>query len=155
LKKEWLLLLPLLLLVSCQERGPAGGTGGTGGERTALEASPLYRHFVKIRPGKAALIWAFRDLNADGCTDLLVIYSVAPGKNAMLAVLDRGGDCIATNEVPAPVSDQTIVFRDIDEKPPVEFIVQGMKGTKVGYAVYRIENGRLVDLFSEGMDACC
>jgi len=37
----------------------------------------------------------------------------------------------------------------------MEFIVQGSKGNKTGFAVFRIENNQLVDLFGEGMEDCC
>jgi len=55
----------------------------------------------------------------------------------MLVVLGKPGAYQCTNEVPAPVSNQVITFKDIDDKPPLEFIVQGMKGANVGYAIYR------------------
>jgi hypothetical protein len=152
LKKGWLLLLPLLFLCSCQDRELAGQSTG---KRTALEASPLYRHFTNNHPGKEILVWAFGDLNGDNRDDLIIIYRVSEEKNAMRVVLDGDGTFTITNDVPAPISNQVITFRDIDAKPPMEFIVQGMKGTKIGYAVYRIEKGRLIDLFGEGMDGCC
>ena len=60
-----------------------------------------------------------------------------------------------TNEVPAPVSNQVITFKDIDDKPPLEFIVQGMKGSNLGYAIYRVEGSILENLFGEGMEDCC
>jgi hypothetical protein len=37
----------------------------------------------------------------------------------------------------------------------MEFIVQGMKGANVGYAIYRLEGTKLEDLFGEGMKDCC
>lgn len=73
----------------------------------------------------------------------------------MRVILSTDGTYTITNDVPAPVSNQTITFKNIDDKPPMEFIVQGMKGANMGYAVYRIENSKLVDLFSEGMAGCC
>ena len=73
----------------------------------------------------------------------------------MCVVQDFRGQYRLTNEVPAPVSDQTIELKDIDEEPPMEFIVQGRKGAKVGFAIFRIEDGELVDLFGEGMEDCC
>jgi hypothetical protein len=57
--------------------------------------------------------------------------------------------------VPAPVSNQVITFKDIDDKPPLEFIVQGMKGSNLGYAIYRVEGSILENLFGEGMEDCC
>ena len=152
MKKEWLLILTLFGVIACQNRIPAGQAATN---RAVLQASPLYRHFAGLHPGKEALVWAFKDVDNDGRDDLILIYRVDGKKNAMRVVLNAGGTYAITNDVPAPVSNQTITFKDIDEKPPVEFIVQGMKGAKVGYAVYRIEKGRLVDLFGKGMDECC
>jgi hypothetical protein len=73
----------------------------------------------------------------------------------MLVVLDIKGGYQCTNEVPAPVSNQVITFKDIDDKPPLEFIVQGMKGANIGYAIYRVDGTKLEDLFGEGMKDCC
>ena len=86
---------------------------------------------------------------------MIVIYQVEAAKNMMRALLDKGDRYEFTNEVPAPVSDQVIEFKDIDEKPPLEFIVQGRKGAKIGFAIFKLVNGRLVDLFGEGMADCC
>jgi len=83
------------------------------------------------------------------------MYRVDPDHNGMRVILDFGGFYLETNEVPAPYSDQVIQFRDIDRKPPMEFIVQGARGVKMGFAVFRIEENRLVDLFGEGMRDCC
>jgi len=86
---------------------------------------------------------------------LLVMYRVSEQKNMMRVILDLDEGFLATNEVPAPIEDQIIQFKDIDKKPPMEFIVQGSKGNKTGFAVFRIENNQLVDLFGEGMEDCC
>lgn len=99
--------------------------------------------------------WAEEDLNADGRKDLVVMYRIDPDHNMMRVILDFGGTYLETNEVPAPYTDQVIQFRDIDRKPPMEFIVQGTRGVKMGFAVFRIEENRLVDLFGEGMRDCC
>lgn len=152
MKKAWFLILSLLVLIACQDKTP---TGQGGGNRTDIQTSPLYWHFMELYPGKEALAWASKDLDNDGRDDLILIYRVDKEKNAMRVILNADGTYQITNDVPAPVSNQVITFKDIDEKPPMEFIVQGMKGTKIGYAVYRIEKGKLVDLFGEGMDECC
>lgn len=133
-----------------------------GGERTGRNTAvqcdrdnaPLH-HFAARNPGRAIIKWAMRDLNDDGREDLLVIYRVDAEKNMMRVVLDLGGGFGETNEVPAPHSNQVISFRDIDGKPPVEIVVQGTKGVKFGYAVFRVEGTELTDLFGDGMDGCC
>jgi hypothetical protein len=153
MKKVWFFALLLFVLIGCQDRGtPARDISG---DCTALQRNSLYRYFARTYPGKDALMWALKDVDSDGKDDLVLIYKVSKEKNAMRVVLTGSGTYAITNDVPAPVLDQVITFKDIDGKPPMEFIVQGMKETKIGYAVYRIERGKLVDLFSEGMDECC
>lgn len=120
-----------------------------------IKKNRLYHYFVTQKPGKEVIKYAFGDLNNDGGEDLIIIYKVGKGKNMMCVILALGEKYVSTNEVPAPVSNQVIQFKNIDDKPPMEFIVQGMKGAKVGYAIFRIENGQLVDLFGEGMEDCC
>jgi hypothetical protein len=105
--------------------------------------------------GRRVLLSASADVDADGRPDLVVIYRVDGQKNAMCVVLAKPEGYRATNDVPAPVENQRITFRDIDDAPPLEFIVQGSKGAKYGYAVFRIEAGTLVSLSGHGMEDCC
>jgi hypothetical protein len=141
-----------IALVGCgekQEAPPAAGVEGSGAPNERL------RHFKTRHPAQEIVKWAEEDLNADGRADLIVMYRVDPDHNMMRVILDLGGSYFETNEVPAPYSDQVIQFRDIDRKPPMEFIVQGARGAKMGFAVFRVEENRLVDLFGEGMRDCC
>lgn len=121
----------------------------------ALQDNKMLHSFAEKHPSHAILKYAQADLNNDGQEDLIVIYQVKKGQNEMCAVLRRGADCIESNAVPAPVSDQFIQLKDIDDKPPLEFILQGRKGPKVGYAIFRVEDGKLEDLFGQGMEDCC
>lgn len=127
---------------------PDGGIG-------VSENNPALQYFTKTHPEKEVIKCASGDLNGDNIEDLVVIYRESKEKNSMLAVLYLTGQYECTNEVPAPVSNQQIQFKDIDQKTPVEFIVQGMKGANVGYAIYRVEGTKLEDLFGEGMKDCC
>lgn len=115
----------------------------------------LLQYFEQNHPGLEVIKIARNDLNEDGRDDLIVMYRASDDRNGMRVILALEEGFLATNEVPAPIEDQLIQFRDIDKKPPMEFIVQGSKGNKTGFAVYRIENNQLVDLFGEGMDECC
>lgn len=119
------------------------------------EPSPCLSFFTSTHPGKEVIKFAAADLDGDNTEDLVVIYRESGEKNSMLVVLDKKGEYLCTNDVPAPVSNQVIAFKDIDDKPPLEFIVQGMKGANFGYAIYRVEGTRLEDLFGEGMKDCC
>lgn len=93
------------------------------------------------------------DVTNDGLEDLIIIYK--SGENIRMRVLIDGKEVIFTEEVPAPIENQTIEFKDIDNKNEVEFIVKGSKRSNIGYAIYRIENNEIKDLFGEGMNECC
>lgn len=153
------LLMTLLALAA------AGGCGKTSvnevdkslTSRSSATGEPTscLSYFVLTHEGKDVIKCAVADLNGDNAEDLVVIYRESKEKNNMLVVLNLVGGYQCTNEVPAPVSNQVITFRDIDNKPPLEFIVQGMKGAYIGYAIYRVEGIHLEDLFGEGMKDCC
>jgi len=137
------------------------GCNGSGNEdppkpdQEVHNTNRLLQYFITENPGKEVIKYALKDLNNDGREDLLIIYKVGKEKNMMCVILDLGEKYVATNELPAPVSNQVIQFKDIDDKPPMEFIVHGSKGAKVGYAIFRVEKGQIVDLFGEGMADCC
>jgi hypothetical protein len=150
-----LTLIVLVSLISCSEKNRPDQGDQKNYSPALLQTNRLMRFFAEKHPQHAILKYAEADLDNDGKEDLIVIYQVAKGQNEMSVVLQRGVDCIETNSVPAPVSDQLIQFKDIDSKPPLEFIVQGRKGPKVGYAIFRVEDGKLEDLFGQGMEDCC
>lgn len=145
-------ILACLALIGC-------GDGASKEKRTQRSDdsphSAALTHFKLQNPELEVIKWAEADLNNDGRKDCVIMYRVGSEKNMMRVVLDLVSGQFDTNEVPAPISDQVIQFRDIDRKPPLEFIVQGAKGAKVGFAVFRIKDNRLVDLFGEGMEDCC
>lgn len=122
---------------------------------SVLQYNKMLRIFGENHPGFAILKYAEADLNNDAQEDMVVIYQITKDRNEMCVLLHYGEDFIESNSVPAPVSDQMIQFKNIDNKPPLEFILQGRKGSKVGYAIFRIEDGKLADLFGEGMADCC
>lgn len=157
--KEPVLLLIVLAIVAvhiaCTEKMPANASKQTDPIRLALENNPQLQFFSANHPGQPIVTYAQADLDNDGRKDLIVIYRSSESKNHMCVIRTVERRLVETNPVPAPVSDQMIQFRDIDEKPPLEFIVQGRKGAKVGYAIFRVEQGRLTDLFGDGMEDCC
>jgi len=135
--------------------GKNGSGEGAARETEIASHSEMLRHFERQNPEKGIIKWAEADLNNDGRQDCIVMYRVDKDKNMMRVILDLESGYFDTNEVPAPHSDQVIQLRDIDRKPPMEFIVQGAKGARLGFAVFRIEGNRLTDLFGEGMEDCC
>lgn len=112
------------------------------------------------------------DLNDDGIPDIIIIYAPAPGTqpvkdhdgNAACVLLATKNETAGlpssltwrmTNSVPAPMERQSIQIKDIDNKPPLEFIIMGSKGGRTGLGVYRIVNDQIENLFGESMDECC
>ena len=140
----------MLVAVGC---GPAEKQGRNAPDAPADHM--MRKWFEASRPQTVVLRTAAGDVNADGREDLIVIYPIGPEVNRMVVVLDLPGGPRQTNEVPAPVANQQIQFRDIDDKPPLEFIVRGSKGTQVGMAVFRVTEGTLEDLFGSNMADCC
>ncbi len=151
-------LLVLLFLISaygCSEKDTPTPGDQKDFDASVLGENQMMQYFVGNHPGQTILKYAQADLDNDGRQDLIVIFSIEKGKNMMSVIRYQGVDLVETNAVPAPVSDQMIQFKNIDKKPPLEFILQGRKGAKVGYAIFRVEGGKLADLFGEGMEDCC
>jgi len=119
------------------------------------QSDALLQHFQTVHPDKEVIKIARADVNNTGTEDMVVIYQDTKDKKMMEVVFDADGKLKCSNQVPAPANNQLIQFKDIDKQPPLEFIVQGTKGAKVGYAIYRLQDGRLADLFGEGMEDCC
>jgi len=155
-RRSWKLVLCFIMVClapfGCGEKGNEEKAAR---KADALPHSEVFQHFKRQNPERDVIKWAGADLNNDGREDCIVLYRTSKDKNMMRVVLDLESGYFDTNEVPAPHSDQVIQLRDIDKKPPMEFIVQGAKGVKMGFAVFRIEENRLVDLFGEGMEDCC
>lgn len=97
------------------------------------------------------------DVTDDGITELIVVYGLrsAPDQMFMCLVFAGGEELTLSNVMPAPIENQRIRFRDIDTKPPLEFIVMGSKGIYSGFAIYRVTDGIVEDLFDDGMEGCC
>lgn len=153
--RPWIVSLALPLCLAVWGCGEKAQQERQSGDTAPPGANRLIQCFRKGDPGRQIIKFASADLNNDGTEDLVVIYRVGKDKNMMRVVLDMGEGCLVTNEVPAPHSNQAIRFRDIDQRPPMEFIVQGARGARIGYAIFRVEGDRLIDLFGEGMEDCC
>ncbi len=151
-----LVLLSLLSAYGCSDKDVPTPGDQKDFNISVLANNQMMQYFVGNHPGQTILKYAQADLDNDGQEDLIVIFIVEKGKKNMMSVIRyQGVDLVETNAVPAPVSDQMIQFKNIDKKPPLEFILQGRKGAKVGYAIFRVEDGKLADLFGEGMEDCC
>lgn len=115
-------------------------------------------YFQKEVPGRDIFLACEEDLTDDGLTDLVVIYhNPEEGRmNWMVALVNRGdGTYDITLPTRAPVENQAIRFFNMDQEGELEFICTGEKDGQVGYAIYRIIDGELIDLFGEDMEDCC
>lgn len=135
------------------------------------EDNKILQEFHKLYPDAKVLVACEEDLTNDGLDDLVVIFNLPEdgehehnaevtlidGGHIRLAVLMDSGDgenYICSAPIPAPVENQRIKFLNIDQKDEIEFVLQGQKGSKVGYGVFRVMDGKPVNLFGEGMEEC-
>lgn len=117
-----------------------------------------FLYFQKENPGRDIFLAVEEDLTDDGLKDLVVIYhNPEEGLvNWMVALVNRGdGTYDITKPTRAPIENQAIRFFDMDQEGEMEFICTGEKDGQVGYAIYRIISGELIDLFGEDMEDCC
>ena len=119
------------------------------------EDNKILQAFLAEYQGAEVLLACENDLTNDGMDDLVVIYRLE-GHTWLLVTVDlgNGSDYGFTEAIPAPVEGQKITFKNIDEKGEMEFVLQGRKGNKVGYGIYRVADNTPVNLFGEGMEDC-
>ena len=125
--------------------------------------------FKELYPDARILVACEEDLTNDGCKDLVLVinnphkdeHSAATqftdgGYIRLCVMVDSGdGENYECSElIPAPVENQRIKFQNIDEMEEIEFILQGQKGSKVGYGIFRVMEGEPVSLFDQGMEEC-
>lgn len=101
------------------------------------------------------ITYAEEDVNNDNKKDLVAIYKKDKKFNEMVVVVTKGNDYYTTIPVPAPKEEQVITFKNIDNKDEIEVMVCGSKNGNIGYAIYRVEGEKFIDLFGEGMASCC
>lgn len=149
------LILSLIFIFSgCSSKKVSQNTSASS-DIGVSENNKLLQYFKETHKENKVIKCGEGDVDGDGKKDLVVIFSVGKDKNNMVVVLDKESQYKLSNTIPAPISNQKIEFKDIDEKTPMEFIVSGSKGSSVGYGIYRLENMKIVDLFGEGMEECC
>lgn len=133
------------------------------------EDHPILRAFYEEYPETEVLVACEEDLTDDGLKDLVVIFATTEDdehvgsenlgrhKHIRLTVAVDSGDGTVyqfTDPIPAPVENQKIQFQNIDKKDEIEFVLQGQKDNKVGYGIFRVVEGKTVNLFGEGMEDC-
>lgn len=129
----------------------------------------ILQAFKAAFPDAKVLVACEEDLTDDGLDDLVVIYNtpesdeysgtttlVDGGHIRMVVGVDSGDgeNYEFSDPVPAPIENQKIKFQNVDKEAEIEFILQGQKGSKVGYGIYRVIDGAPVNLFAEGLEEC-
>lgn len=115
-------------------------------------------YFEKEMPGREIFLACEEDLTDDGLKDLVVVYhNPEEGViNWMVALVNQGdGTYEITPPTRAPIENQAIRFFNMDKAGEMEFVLTGEKDGEVGYAIYRIIDGELINLFGEDMEDCC
>lgn len=150
-------------------------TDGTrvGRELTYAENVPednkILQVFKAQYPDAEVLVACEEDLTNDDLKDLVVVYTIEEDdihegvtdlgnhRHVRLMVVVDSGDGMNyefTEPIPAPVENQKIQFQNIDKKDEIEFVLQGQKNNKVGYGIFRVADGKTINLFGEGMEDC-
>lgn len=125
--------------------------------------------FKELYPDAKILVACEEDLTNDGRKDLVLVVNnphedehsantqlIDGGYIRLCVMVDSGdGENYECSElVPAPIENQRIKFQNIDEQEEIEFILQGQKGSKIGYGIFRVMNGEPISLFDQGMEEC-
>lgn len=133
------------------------------------EDNNILAKFKELYPDAKVLVACEEDLTNDGCKDLVLVvnnphkdeYSsttqLTDGGYIRLCVMVDSGDgenYECSELIPAPVENQRIKFQNIDEQEEIEFILQGQKGSKIGYGIFRVMEGEPISLFDQGMEEC-
>ena len=111
--------------------------------------------FKKEFPDREIYLACEEDVTDDGIPDLLVIYKEGSLVRFVTAIGQDSGGYVYTDPIPAPIENQGIQFKNIDNEGEMEFIISGEKNGQAGYAIYCIIDGQPKDLFGDGMDNCC
>lgn len=112
-------------------------------------------YFKKNTKYENIITYTERDINNDKINDLLVVYKKDNRHNEMVGIISDKDKIYMTKPILAPQEDVLIEFKNIDDKDKVELVLSGSKNGNVGYAIYRLEGDKFIDLFGEGMNSCC
>ncbi|MEQ8175977.1 MAG: Cys-Cys-COOH (seleno)protein SaoC [Syntrophomonadaceae bacterium] len=147
--RNFLIVLLIICLAGCSTQRKADNNPAKVGQETP--ALQYWRSNNSYSP----IMWIEADLDNDSRMDTVLIYRETADKCMLCVVLNTVGGFVVSESTRAPLENQIIQSKDIDQKPPVEIIVSGSKNGKYGYGIFRLENNQLIDLFADGMNDCC
>ena len=114
----------------------------------------LLIEFKKMFKERKVILACEEDINSDNFKDLVVI-SKLKDEISTIAILKIQDKYETTIPIPAPRENQYMKFFDMDKNGTMEILITGEKKGQVGYAIYKYEEGKLIDIFGEGMEDCC
>lgn len=121
----------------------------------SLSASEALNYFEESVAYDVILAGATADFNEDGVDDVVVVYTDKDENRRFRMVYSTGETYGISEEKAAPMDNQKVEVKNIDDNPPLEFILSGSKNGHYGYSIFRMEGDILVDIFGEGMEDCC
>lgn len=119
------------------------------------EDHPLLEEFCRRYPDRTVLLACAEDITNDAIEDLVVISQRNKDIETIVLYTDEEGKLVETPPIPAPRENQHIRFFNMDKLSEIETLITGEKNGQVGYAIYRIMHGEMINLFGEGMEDCC
>ena len=116
------------------------------------ENHPLLKEFRSRHPERTVLLACAEDITNDGIEDLVVISQEGEDISTIALFSQPSGELGETDPIPGPRENQRIRFFNMDKLSEIETLITGEKNGQVGYAIYRIMDGQMVNLFGEGME---
>lgn len=116
---------------------------------------PLLKEFRSRHPERTVLLACAEDITNDGIEDLVVISQLNRDIESIALYTNGSKELLETPAIPAPRENQHIRFFNMDKLSEIETLITGEKNGQVGYAIYRIMDGEMINLFGEGMEDCC
>lgn len=138
-----------------QQQEAALEESGTSYAKPVAENHKLLKEFKKRYPERTVLLACADDVSDDGKEDLVVISQLDKNIETIVLYTGEGGGLLETPAIPAPRENQHIRFFNMDKSGIMEILITGEKSGQVGYAIFRIMHGELINLFGEGMEDCC
>ncbi len=119
---------------------------------------PVWLAYRERYPDTDVQMACSEDINDDGLRDIVVIWRPDPQKGecfCLALISAEDGGYFQTPVIAAPQQHQRIRFFNMDHEGFLEVLITGDKNGNIGYAIYRLIDGELIDLFGEGMEDCC
>lgn len=116
---------------------------------------PLLLEFQRRHSDRTVVLACAEDITNDGIEDIVVISQKGDDMSTIVLYTKGSEELHETPSIPGPKENQHIRFFNMDKVGEIETLITGEKNGQVGYAIYRIMDGEMINLFGEGMEDCC